>query len=316
MPPPDTVIDDAIDTLGQITLKSFTVEPAAITPTGQAVLRWDVANLPQGVRLSLGGRTPGESLPARGSRVVTPVETTTYRLVASASVVDAVLGQVTLNVDHSECVTVPIPEAEVRDRIRLGLDSVDGRKEEIRGVEVTIRQRRPAEVEVEEAGIRVDAAFEAKVPNFPNPKIGVEARIVLSVTDGQPTYTYAKFESEVDLPWWVWLPGVLVAGVAGLAVAPFLEALINDRLRPRLKDEMDAQITQVLNQFMGALPPGQALVSLTTVADQVLAETCPIDRPFAPPLRPIRTDPPVGMTLAPVPAASRAAGGIERACTY
>lgn len=316
MPPPDTVIDDAIDTLGQITLRSFTAEPATITPTGQAVLRWDVADLPQGVRLSLGGRTPGESLPARGSRTVSPVETTTYRLVASSSVVDAVLGQVTVAVDASDCITVPIPEAEVRDPVRQGLDAVDGRKEEIRGVEVTIRQRRPAEVEVDEGGLRVDAAFEAKVPNFPNPKIGVEARIILSVTNGQPTYTYAKFETEVDLPWWVWLPGVLVAGVAGLAVVPFLEALINDRLRPRLKDEMDAQITQVLNQFMGALPPGQALVSLTTVTDLILAEVCPLARPVAPPFRPIRTEAPVGVSLAPVPAASRAAGGLERPCPY
>lgn len=316
MPPTDDVIDGAIDLLSQVSLESFTVQPGTITPTGQAVLRWEVSTLPPGVTLSLGGRTPGESLPARGSRIVSPLETTTYRLVASASVADAVLGEVTVRVDRSECVTVPIPEAEVRAAIRQGLDGIDGRKEEVSGIEVTIRQRRPAGVEVDETGLTVDAAFEAKVPNFPNPKIGVEATIVLGVGDGQPTYTYARFETEVDLPWWVWLPGVLVAGVAGLGVVPFLEKLINDRLRPRLKDAMDAEITRTLNQFAGALPPGRALVSLTTVQDLVLAETCPIDRPFAPPLRAVRTDPPAGIRLAPVTVESRAAGGLARPCGY
>ena len=320
MPPSEEVIDNSIDILGQVQLDSFTATPATIPPFGESVLSWRVSKLPNNVRLSLGGRTPGENLPAEGSRIASPRATTTYQLVASTSVIDSILGKVTVNVDTTDCVTFPIPEVEIRTQVQEGLEQDDGRKEQVLGIDVEIRLRRPAEIEIDENGLHISIALEAKIPNFPNPKIDVDALIILSASNGQPVFTYAKFDTNVHLPWWTWLPGILiptlVPGTTGVPVNKLLEELIEKQIRPRIKEQMDFQINQVINENLDRLPDFLGLFALTTLADQVEAVGCPVDQPISFPLTNIRVDIPSGISLAPITAAEREAGELMPQTPY
>ena len=103
MPPPEEVIDNAVDLLAQVQVERFEADPPSLLPFQATTVRWQI-NAPNGITLRLNG----QKVARNGQIRATPVENTTFNMVASAvGGVKASVGQLTVNIDVSSCLVVP-----------------------------------------------------------------------------------------------------------------------------------------------------------------------------------------------------------------
>ncbi len=257
IPGPD-IDDHTLECLGDTQVTSFTASPASTQPFGPPVtLRWSVSS-PSTCGVAI--RLNGQAVAKTGSMQVQPTVTTRYSLTAQARGATKSLGSVTVAVDTAACVTVPVPEALVRDQVRSVIDAIDAASGEI-------SQRSAAKVEVVPGGITVALRLKAAVNNFADPDIDVDFTIGLRMRNGAVEPFYKSFSVEVDWPWWV--------TVVTLGVSEFVEGLIADKIdaaaRPLVLDAVKSLIEGMVDQ----LPDGLRLHSLQLVTDEIRVTACP-----------------------------------------
>lgn len=257
IPGPD-IDDETLECLGDTQATSFTATPPSAQPFGPpTTLRWSVSSPTTcGVAVKLNGLAVERS----GSMQVQPTVSTRYSLTARARGATKTLGSVTVTVDTAACVTIPVPEALVRDQVRGVIDAIDAASGEI-------SQRSPAKVEVVPGGISVALRLKAAVNNFADPDINVDFTIGLRMRNGAVEPFYKSFSVDVDWPWWV--------TVVTLGVSEFVEGVIADKIDAAARPLVLEAVKGLIEGMADQLPDGLRLHSLQLVTDEIRVTACP-----------------------------------------
>lgn len=256
-PGPD-IDEDTLTCLADTRVTSFTATPSTTEPFGSPVtLRWAVS-VPSGCGVAI--RLNGQTVSRSGSLQVQPTSTTHYTLSARIGGLTKSLRTVTVAVDTSACVTVPVPESTVRSAIRGVVDALDAATDEL-------SQRSAAAVEVAPDGIAVRLRLEAKVDNFADPNIDVDFKIGLRMRNGTVEPFYRSFAVDVDWPWWV--------TVVTLGVSKFIEELIEDKIENGARPLILQSVRDLIDGLLDQLPDTMRLHSLQLLTDQIRVTACP-----------------------------------------
>lgn len=258
MPPTPEMLERAAEALSEVSLLSFTATPSTVTPFGgDSVLKWRVKR-PTGsiVRLFLQNASIGTT----GSQTVSPNQTTTFRIVARASVLQRVLGSVTVHVDTGACISSSIPESAVRQQVR------DAMTAQLASIS-QLSQRSPASVEVASNGITVKLRLEIAINNFADPDLNVDFRFTLSVSSGQAVVTITSFNTDVSWPWWV--------TVVTIGISQIVEEIIANRIEKEIRPMLQAKLKEMVDTQLAALPSTHKLHTLGTSTDQINFTVCP-----------------------------------------
>src|SRR5262245_10561090 len=119
MPPTQDQIDKAVETLGDIELKSFTAEPRNPLPLNDVTLRWEATKPSGPAATHVVFKLQGLKVANSGTRTVRPVRPAIFTLSAEAFTVRKTLGTVLVNVDLSHCSVNSIDEVELLTRLRV-----------------------------------------------------------------------------------------------------------------------------------------------------------------------------------------------------
>jgi hypothetical protein len=196
----DDAIDDVVDTLTKVSLRSFTVNPARIGPFGAALLRWEVDG-PAGVSFAL--ELNGQRVAHRGERVAQPLSSTTYSLVASARGGRRTMGSVRLDVNLAGCTTAQLnnPKALIEGALTNAIEATDG-----------IYFRSKPVVTFSPGRIAFRLHLGADLDKLPDPTIRIEGGFGLQVHDGQLVAVGESVSADVSVPRYAWLiPGAMIA---------------------------------------------------------------------------------------------------------
>lgn len=263
MPPPQEAIADAVETLMQLNVESFRIEPTMIRPFQQAKIIWRITSETGGsVPLKLQGGGLNMSISRQGQRVVSPTVTTTYRLVATLLGQVRQLGAIILTVDSSACITLALSEADVRSNLTTAVNNYMADKPEL-------RRRSDDRIEVEADGIHAAIRLTAVVEDWADPDINIDFQISLNVADGQPVYAFAKYEFHIDFPWWAdILAGLAFPAWLGLAIK---EGSEREKARQFIGNEIQHQLDDLKQQ----IPSGFRLLTIRTEPNQVACTICP-----------------------------------------
>lgn len=190
-------LDDAVDILSQVSLQSLTVNPDVIGPFGAALLTWKVDG-PRGFGIELNRRRVAR----RGERVVQPLSSTTYTVVALARGARRLLGSVTLNVDLSRCDTFELA-FDVKELLEGALAST------VESGDIYLRQRPIVTFTPSRISFRLKLG--KRVDKISDPTIRIEGSFGLSVQDGEIVAVGEAVDADVSVPKYVWLlPGAMV----------------------------------------------------------------------------------------------------------
>ena len=257
IPGPD-IDDHTLECLAETQATSFSATPSTAGPFGPPVtLRWSVTSPGTcGVAVKLNGLAVDRS----GSMQVQPAVTTRYSLTARVRGATKSLGSVTVPVDTSACVTIPVPESLVRDQVRGVVDAIDAASGDI-------SQRSAAKVEIVPGGISVALRLKAAVNNFADPDINVDFTIGLRLRNGAVEPFYKSFSVEVDWPWWV--------TVVTLGVSELIEGLIADKIDNAARPLVLDAVKGLLDGLAPQLPTGLRLHSIQLVTDEIRVTACP-----------------------------------------
>lgn len=196
--------DNGADVLGDVSLKFFNAQPAAIGPFGASVLNWAVEG-PPGFHVRLNNRQVAK----KGQQVVHPTSTTSFRLSAHAGQASRTLGNVQVSVDRSSCETYDIgnPQSAIRAPVTAQINnSGDLYFRSDPGISVTFSPGR----------IRLRLTLAKRQNNFPDPSVDIDATFGLTVNDGALIPFGEQISVDVSVPFWAWfIPGAF----PGLAIA-------------------------------------------------------------------------------------------------
>lgn len=258
MPPTSEMLERAALALAEVSLQSFTATPATITPFGaDSVLKWKIQRPPGSIaRFLLQGATIGTT----GSRTVSPNQTTVFRIVAKASILQRALGSVTVNVDTSACISSSIPESAVRQQVR------DAMTAQLASIS-QLSQRSPASVEVASNGITVKLRLAIAINNFADPDLNVDFRFTLGGSSGQSVVTITSFNTDVSWPWWV--------SVVSIGISQIVEEIIANRIEREIRPMLQAKLKEMVDNQLAALPSTHRLHTLGTSTDEISFTVCP-----------------------------------------
>jgi len=277
-----------LEALDEVTLELFTVEPQALAPFESAALRWRV-NVPlkvgADVSIWLNGAEVGES----GEQRVAPEQTAVYRLSARAGRAGKQLGQVTLDVNLSACVTrqdtqvVKWVAGAIAEKIHERTDGVY--------LQAGNGSANPA-VTITDGQMNLHLVLGKSINNFPDPTITIDASFGLDVVPGPPPVVVLPtpwtmippvlapvnkdIHTDVSFPWYAWLvPGAMI----GLPIA--ISGAEADAYHAA--DSMiDDIVADLLNGFFAA-PPHMYKQSVALFVDSFGGEFgvrfCPAPRP-------------------------------------
>jgi len=257
-PDPDPEDDGAPACLASVKVDSFTATPATVPPFGgSAKLSWRVT-APAGCPLIL--RLNGTTVANPGSQEVHPATTTTYTLAATVNGLTRVLRSVSVRVDTSACLTVPVPETRIRSEVRSVVAKLDA-------AEARLSQRSDPRVEIDAKGIHVALRFKLAIDNFPDPNLDVDFTIGLRVRNGTVEPFYKSLSVDVDWPWWV---TVITHGVSKI-VEEFIDGKIEAKLKPAILTGVKDQIDKLVDEIPGNL----RLHSLSLAENEIRVTVCP-----------------------------------------
>mgnify|MGYP000218047527 CR=1 FL=1 len=257
MPLDKEMIEKAIQCLDSTTVNSFTATPSTIRPGVASTLKWEVtAPVSCGVNLFLNN----SSVSKTGSRSVAPTNTTTYRLVGKMGIIERILGTVTVSVDKSQCFIQSIDEATVRQMLQSLIES------NLAGS--PLRQRSPANVEIDRKGIAVKLRLKVSVPNFFDPDLNIDIVIGVSAASNSAVVSYRSYSNDLDWPWWV-------TGIT-LGITKLIEEVIESRIERGVKPLILQKLKEQIDSFIRFIPPTHSLHSLTTEDNEVRGLVCPV----------------------------------------
>jgi hypothetical protein len=257
MPPTKEMIEKAFECLGDTTVNSFTASPSTVRPGIASSLKWNVT-MPAGcaVKLFLNGSPVSKS----GSRSVAPTTTTTFRLVGKMHTVQQPLRAVTVSVDDSQCIIQSVSEATVRQMLQSLIESA------LAGSR--LRQRSPANVEIDRNGIAVKLRLKVSIDNFFDPDLNINMVIGVSAASNNVVVSYRSYSNDLDWEWWV-------TGIT-LGITKLIEEVIESEIEQKVKPLILQKLKEQIESFISLIPPTHRLVSLTTEADEIRGLVCPV----------------------------------------
>jgi hypothetical protein len=250
---------EAQECLDKAYVKSFSATPTTITPFGgPSTITWKAVRPDSCPDVTFSLNVAPVS--AIGSREVHPSVTTEYRLQAVISNIRRTLGTVTVVVDFSQCMSGSIPESEVRQRVKEGVDHFVA-------THPRVSQRDPAVVEVEAAGLVLRLRLKFHIDDVPDPNVNIDCKVQLRAENGEVIATYKSFSIDTDWPWWVILTVPILKAFEELA-----DNIIEKGLRPLMLQE----IQHAFDPYLDMIPPGSRLFSVATVLNQIDWTVCPV----------------------------------------
>lgn len=255
MAPTKEMIERAVECLGDTTVDVFTATPSTVKPGVESTLKWKVTVTGQcGVSLALNGSPVSKT----GTRTVTPTTTTTYRLVGKMNTVERTLGTVTVAVDKSQCLIQSVDEATVRQMLQSQIEA------NLAGS--PIRQRSPASIEIDRAGIAVKLRLKVTVPGFFDPDLNIDMLIGVNAAGSNVVISFRSYSNDLDWPWWV--TGI-TAGITKL-IEEVIESQIEQKVKPLILQKLKEQI----DSFISLIPATHRLNALTTEPNEIRVLVC------------------------------------------
>jgi hypothetical protein len=253
---------------GAITLDLFTADPDTITPCGgpSSTLSWRISTHEHQattdaqrralsrVTYTLGFFSSGEVVAAAGSKTVHPSLTWTYTISAVLGRASQPLGDVVVSTDQSSCSTTPIIADQLRQLAQVGAEQFVRQQ--------GARLRSPVALDITENGIHIHLAITR--PGKIDVDVDVDAVFQLFPTDCTIRLTYARYNVDADLPWWLYLIDPLIVGT----IEAFLSVIIGNELRAAL-------LTQFQQQLAAFIPASQCVCYITLGNGQFSVLTCP-----------------------------------------
>ena len=214
--------------LDEVTLELFTVEAQVLAPFESAVLRWQV-NVPRKAGAAVSIWLNGAEVAESGEQQVAPEQTAIYRLSARAGRGSKHLGQLTLEVNLSACVTkqdtqvVRWVAGAIAEKIHERTDGVY--------LQTSNGTANPT-VTITDGQMNLHLVLGKRVNNFPDPTITIDASFGLEIVPGPPPVVVLptpwtmippvlapvnkNIHTDVSFPWYAWLvPGAMI----GLPIA-------------------------------------------------------------------------------------------------
>ena len=259
MPCTEQMIDNAIERSLNVKLNSFTASPNNVTPGANVTLNWSVANA-NGVTLKLNGVT----IPANGSKTVTPISDTQFRIIAECGCnIRKTLGSLLVNVNEASCRQIPIPESIVRSLIIAEINSQISQHNSSSSNDLS--KRTETVVEVDSTGVLIKMRFKIAINNAPDPDLNIDMKIGMGVSPGNNiSLFYKSFSSDIDWPWWF--------DVVSLGITKIIENILEDRiegkLKPAILNGMRTKITQTASGIPGVI------TQITPVQDAIQLTIC------------------------------------------
>jgi hypothetical protein len=273
MPPPDKVIDNAVDSLSTIQLKSFTAEPSSVLPLNEVTLRWETTKPSGSGASNVVFKLLGLKVSSSGSRTIRPVRPISVSLSAEAAGVRTILGSVSINVDLSGCFVNSISERELLTRFREDLNEEfpedEGKKIELENLpdlRVRVKNDR-TQLRVDTGGMKVAGEFDVEIDDVPDGTLKFDALIGLGAENGQPVHKILKFNSDFDFSGTV---DILSLGL-GKLVDKIIDSVADDDVR----DAVDNSIREMLSELRGLLPSTCALLTVSPAVRRVDFTLCP-----------------------------------------
>jgi hypothetical protein len=199
---------DTLDTLNHVSLKSFTADPTAIGPFGASVLSWRVTGPTPTTGMGFQVELSGQVVSKSGEQVVHPASTTTYRLTAKLNQLGKELGSVQVTVDTSRCQINSLfnPGVTIQSSLTAGI---------VNSGDIYFRDNSLPVVTFSPGRIRVQLQLGARINNFPDPDVDIDASFGLAVNGGVLEATSEQISVDIGFPLyqsWVWLiPGAMLA---------------------------------------------------------------------------------------------------------
>jgi hypothetical protein len=238
-------------------IEYFTATPSIIPPFGESLLEWKVTGSvdPPIVKINT------QVVPAEGSMVVRPNSSSVYRLMVRDGSAFRRLGQVSVDIDKTDCEVSAIETAEnlMRSVFEVGIrrdPDVYFKKRVIRqGFTYSQEEILPV-ASVDETGIDLSLRLKKRINNFPNPTIKADVKFRWIIVNNIIVHSYLKTDVSISFPWWVYaLPGA----IPSLAIAASLA-----------EDEVIDSINHGLEEFVGFIlspPPGRRILSIRTMPE-------------------------------------------------
>ena len=261
MPCTPEMIERAIECASEYRLTSFTASPANITPGQTVTLSWATAHTGH---CAASFRINGISVPASGSKTVTPLADTTYTLTLQTQCnISRTLGRASVDVNESSCRIVPIGEGLVRVQV-IGV--VNNNINEFNASSSNdLSKRSETQVEIDPQGISVKLRLKASINNFPDPDLNIDMKVGLGVGPGNTVSVfYRSFSVDVDWPWWV--TGISL-GITKI-VEEIAEGRIEGKIKPQILEAIKTQLNNAAHQIPGVL------TSIETLQDELRLKIC------------------------------------------
>ena len=229
VPASDAADEQALAILDQVQLESLSATPGTIAPFAASKIAWNVSG-PGGFSV----RLDSAQVPRIGEKLVTPLSSRTFKLIASAGRFKQTLGAVTVTVDQAACKIIPVPNHFVQQQVQQSLDELLA---EMNLAEITLTgmkkttRRRPDVVTVDATGIGIDLAWKQEVANFPNADADVDAHWHYRVSNGQLEAQFDALSVSVSFPWWTWLIPIVYPGL------PIAISMAEDSQRSKVRNK-------------------------------------------------------------------------------
>lgn len=278
---------DKVDPLDSVKLDELSISHKSVAPFEAATIRWSV-RAPEGVSLRLNG----SPVHASGSRLVTPTESTSFRLIALNGAGSRDLGAVALDLSAAGCTRVASTTMDeyLAGILALAIDRSDNLYFRLVPTgsfqgNFNYVQAKPV-IRIKKDRISFQLALGAEVDWFPNPSVDVSGSFGLAVV---PVYDSASTVHKTDVvaddldvsvsihfPWYAYaVPG-------GPIALPIAESMA--------EDSAERDVSNGIHEFVKAglnwSPPQAGLIkhAVYIYVDEedfgtVEIEYCPVPRP-------------------------------------
>lgn len=221
----------------------------------QVTLTWSCVDAP-GVIYQINRR----KVPPAGSEIQQPLRPTSYLLSAKAGPLSKNLRSLTIGYDTSMCISVEVPEALIKqvllDRIDESVSSQD-----------SLSLRKAPVVDVMPSGIACSIRLLRVINNFPDLKVNVDCIFTLTVRDGVPIVTIAKFSVDTDFAGWV--------AFVTVGASKIVEEVVDGYVEKVLKAAIVAGIESAISKSLQSFPSTFFLNSIALDRDSIHLLVCP-----------------------------------------
>lgn len=279
MPPPldvltrdSNLLADLLDTQA-ITLDSFIANPAVTPPCGGpgSTLSWRLTRHPDRAPTSelrtalrsVAYDLTGPSLflrnvPSVASRVVQPLDSSSFNIFSRLRQVSFFLGSVAVTVDASRCQRLIITESLAQPFVEENLAGLLSRIRDEANIVVTLRS--PVVVNFVPGGIELRLRFTFRTSEG-EADVDIDTRLEILVQNCRPRVIFGSWEIEADISF---LADIFTLGLG------------DDRVEAEVERLLKPQLLKAFEDFLGGLvPQDKCLCRVIPGSDQIEVQICP-----------------------------------------